>query len=1116
VQQKKWIQALIGERQLSFHFSATPKPSVNGKSGRERIGRTVESTNGRAEIGTLMRQLEGPSGFRAEQGQRSQQVLPEHRLAEALKQLYTLPGFLTEERAGILPAALQTICRLVKQACAVEKVQLWLIETDVEQRSGGHWLKRWACSEGCTEYSGPAKINLTTDLIIARLLFEGRSSSLYTVTNDAAGSLALARFPEATTVLLVPLMTRGEPLGMLALGYGSPGERFSVETISLAELLADHVAQAVQNIQQFVALQERALAYERGLSAVRRAAEAITSTLTLSEVAEQIVSVISSALKAQAVWIMIYDEEAYRLRVEAVVGWDAIRGTEIVPEKSVIGEILSTGRPVFVPDVQSDPRFAVKLAAAQAGIVAMLGLPLVVQGRVMGMLGVNPAPDADGVMRNPLDGPDGEWLRLFANQGSVAIQNAQLYESLQAERALAEQWASASQRHAGEMETIFESMAEGVAVFDTSGQLVRLNRAGAVLIGLSAARLLLPSATALGTGISETVASKEFVLIRHPLVLRALGGEVVTDEGLTITRADGASVALQVSVAPLYDKAGQVTGAVAIMEDVTERQEYQREQLAVGWVAAALNHPLDLKETLDTAVEALTAALGADDSAIMLVDEAKGVLRVASERGYGVGKCFPDLPLDAPLNPSLAFNTRKVRVYNDESLGDHPLHEALKQSGLKAGLAVPLLVQDQALGVLVYSYTRQHHFSAGEQQVARAIADQIALAVLNARLYEEVADYAAAQEHERRTLQAVIDALPAGVILRNKDGNPFIYNEAALKLAYNYAEVQEAFEAGQTPVQPVWEISDQDGTLLDLNAFPSQRVLQTGEPVEALHLFVHQRDGRAVPVLLNAVPLQDTEGHYTRGLAVFQDITALKELERHKDEFISVASHELRGPLTVIRGQTQLLQRQLRRQEKHGEMLPGLPYIMESMESIEAQTARLNDLVNDLLDVSRIQAGKLNLQRATVPLTPLVTKAIQHWKPTSERHQLMLETNLPTEDVQGYWDMRRVEQILNNLIGNAIKYSPEGGKVDVQVQVEGQEQHHVLIRVRDEGMGIPPEALPHLFERFYRAGNVSSIGGTGLGLYISQQLAVAHGGDLWAESAGLAKGSTFSLRLPLQ
>src|SRR5579871_638904 len=1101
VQRKKRIKALAGERQLSLSVGEAPKTLAKMKPIGlvEKAMRLVESGDEQDEKGGCMRHLE-PSVFRTEQSQRSQQTLPLQRVVDALKQIHAIPMAFATGQDDSLATLLQTMCRIVKTACVVDQVQLWLVDGSPEQGQGARWLKRQASSENGSESAAPATIDLACTPQVASLLFKRRPSAL---------------FPGSTAVLLVPLLVHGEPLGLLVLLSDSGAECLSADTASVVELLAEHVALAIQNAQLLAASQVRATAYKRGLGAMTRAAEAITSTLHLSEVAEQIVSVIRSVVHAQAVWLMIYQEETHRLHLEAVSGWEAVRGAELVPEQSVAGEVLFTGHSVFVPDVQADSRFAVKREAAEAGIVAMLGLPLVTQGRVVGVLGVNPAPDADGVARNPLHGPDGDWLQLFVGQAGIAVQNAQLYESLQAEHALAEQWAAASQRHAGEMETIFESMAEGVAVFDTSGQLVRLNRAGAALAGLSAANALMLSATALGLGISEKVAGTDFGLIRHPLIFRALAGEVVTGEGLTITRADGAQVSLRVSAAPLNDKLGAVTGAVAIMEDVTERLEYQREQLAVGWVAAALNHSLDLKETLDTAVEALTAALGADDSAIMLVDEAQGVLRVAAERGYGVSKRFPVLPLDAPLHPCIAFRTRKVQVYDNTGLGGHPLHQMLRQKGLQAGLSVPLVGQDQVLGALVYSYTRPHQFSANEQQVARAIADQIALAVLNARLYEEVADYAASQENERRTLQVIIDALPAGVILRDRSGTPFIYNEAALKLARNYSEVQAARQGGHVPVEPLWEVTKQDGSPVAIQSLPSQLAVQTGEAVENLWYFLHPEDGRAVPVLINAVPVQDADGNYTRGLAVFQDITALKELERHKDEFISVASHELRGPLTVIRGQAQLLQRQLQRQMKQGELPPRLLHIMESMESVESQTARLNDLVNDLLDVSRLQSGKLTLQRAAVPLKPLITKVVQHWEPTSDRHTFVLETDASTAEVTGHWDARRVEQILNNLIGNALKYSPEGGEVRVQVRTDEQRKQ-VFISIRDEGLGIPPEALPHLFERFYRAGNVSSIGGTGLGLYISRQLAVVHGGDLWAESAGVTKGSTFTLCLPFE
>ncbi len=1064
----------------------------------------------------LMRQP-GTSHALTDQSQPSWQLLPGQQLDAALKRIHAAVASVAIENGVELAPALETICRAVKNVTSGADVQLWLIEEKAEEDTASLRLARRASAEEFAEPPASQIVDLARDSLIARALREQRGYFLESSTDGAFEPLVSSLFPGASAILLAPLVADGQSLGLLALVDTSALGHLAAADLDVAQFLAGHAALAVQNMLLLVAARERAHASERGLDALARASEMVASTLQLDEVSEQIVAVTRALLGAQSVWLMVYDEETDLLRLTAISGWDAMAGKALAPAKSVVGEVLLSGRPVFVPDVLAEPLFAAQKEAAEAGIVAMLGLPLLAQGRGVGVLGVNPAPDPDGVARNPLEGPDGPWLRLFAGQIGAAVQNARLYDRLQTAHAFAEQLAQAAQRHAGEMETIFESMAEGVAVFDTRGQLVRLNGAGAALAGRSAARLMLLSSTALGTGMSGEVAENEFLLTGHPLVMRALAGEVVTGEELAMVRGDGAQVSLQVSAAPLYDKQGEVAGAVAIMEDVTERQQYQREQLAVGWVAAALNHPLDLKETLDTAVEALTAALGADHSAILLVDEAQQTLQVASVRGYeAAGQPFPALAVDAPVAPCVAFRTQHVQVTETlmNAPADHPLHALLMQEQIQASLAAPLLVQDQTLGVLIYSYSRKHAFSAGEQQVARAIADQIALAVVNARLYEEVADYVAWQENERRTLQTIIDALPAGVVMRDKDGRLFIYNEAALKMALNCVEVQAAKQAGEAPVDPVWHIVGPDGSSVDIGFLPSQQAVQTGEPVKELQLFLRQHDGRIVPILLNAVPVRDGEGNFTRGLAVFQDITALKELERHKDEFISVASHELRGPLTVIRGQAQLLQRQIRRQEKQGELPPTLPHIMESMEGIETQTARLNDLVNDLLDVSRIQAGKLTLQRGSVELMSLLTRVVQHWKPTSANHTLIIETDGMTEEVKGYWDAKRVEQIFNNLLGNALKYSPEGGNVIILVQLEDEKQ--VLVEVRDEGLGIPPEAAAHLFERFYRAGNVSSIGGTGLGLYISRQLANAHGGDLWAESPGLGKGTTFYLRLPLE
>lgn len=933
----------------------------------------------------------------------------------------------------------------------------------------------------------------------------------------AAGGMRLYSDADIQRIRWIQYVTQSRQLSLPAVAALLPAQE-AWPQVESPRAFAQRRSDA-EVMAQLAQAEQRIATYERWRNALAQASEAMTSALDLEVVAEQIVSSVCAFLDVQAAWLMVYDDEVHVLRLKAIAGWKDIPvGSEFLPGSSLAGEIFLSERPLFVPDVQQEPRFALKREAAEVGIVAMLGLPLLVQGKAVGVLGLNPRPDADGMVSNPLEGPDGEWLRLFAVQAGIAVQNARLYERLQSERSIAEQLARASQRHARELDTVIESMAEGVAVFDPNGRMIRLNRAGAALAGMSSAQVLALPPTAQGTAILERLEGTDFALACRPLVERALLGEVVKGETLVLARPDGADLELQVSVAPLLDEASQLRGAVAILEDVTEQRQHQREQLAVGWVAAALNHPLDLKETLDTAVEALTAALGADQSVIFLADRRQGVLKVAAARGYSdeFASQFPPLPLDAPLLPCRAFQTRKVQYAGPgdqpSSAQSHPLSDLLARSGVQASLAAPLILEDEAVGVLVYAYEHPHRFSPEEQRTARAIADQIALAVENARLYEEIADYGAWEEAQRRTLQAVIDALPAGVTLRDAEGKLFMYNAAALALAANLDEVLAARAAGEPPVEPRWDIVQEDGEAAQPYVMPSQEAVLTGYPINGKQLLLRQADGHVIPVLVNAAPVFDAQGKPTSGVAVFQDITALKELERHKDEFISVASHELRSPLTVIRGQAQFLQRQLRRQEKQGQLPPIWQHFLESMEGIETQTGRMSDLVNDLLDASKIQAGKLTLRRAPVPLMPLLSRVLKHWQPTSHQHEFVLEVDPEIEQVVGQWDATRVEQILNNLLGNAVKYSPEGGKITIRGRVEEQQ---VLLQIQDEGMGIPPEALAHLFERFYRAANVGMIGGTGLGLYISQQLAVAHGGALWPDSAGLGKGSMFSLRLPL-
>jgi signal transduction histidine kinase len=253
----------------------------------------------------------------------------------------------------------------------------------------------------------------------------------------------------------------------------------------------------------------------------------------------------------------------------------------------------------------------------------------------------------------------------------------------------------------------------------------------------------------------------------------------------------------------------------------------------------------------------------------------------------------------------------------------------------------------------------------------------------------------------------------------------------------------------------------------------------------------------------SATPLHEPHGAFGGGVVIFRDVTERRIVERLKDETLSMASHDLRTPATVIKAQAQLLRRRVvSKRIDTDEFDEGLTMIVD-------QSDRLARLLNLLLDLSRIEAGRLELIRAPTDLVVLVHQLAAALQVTTERHRLVV---VAPPAVIGDWDQRRLEEVVQNLLANAIKYSPQGGDIDVRVDVTGDA---ATVRVRDPGVGIAPDDLRHIFERFYRGRAIRRLEGSGLGLYISGAIVAAHGGHIWADSEGVGRGSTFAFSLPL-
>ncbi|GAB4216505.1 MAG: hypothetical protein OHK0022_57690 [Roseiflexaceae bacterium] len=270
-----------------------------------------------------------------------------------------------------------------------------------------------------------------------------------------------------------------------------------------------------------------------------------------------------------------------------------------------------------------------------------------------------------------------------------------------------------------------------------------------------------------------------------------------------------------------------------------------------------------------------------------------------------------------------------------------------------------------------------------------------------------------------------------------------------------------------------------------------------------------------VLALLSAGPHYDEEdlhlaGDLARRAAMALDNARLyretQEAVRARDQFLSIAAHELKTPLTSLKGYVDLMVRRMDRRNSGDERE------RRALRVIGDQAQRLNRMITSLLDLTRIENGQLSIERAPLDLSALAQRLVEEIRPTTDRHTLHLEGAEAPLWIKG--DELRLEQVLQNLIQNAIKYSPQGGNVGVWLERRGDQ---ALLRVSDQGVGIPADALPLLFRRFYRAPNVErlQISGVGVGLFVVREIIALHGGTIEVESVE-GSGSTFCVTLPLR
>ena len=440
-----------------------------------------------------------------------------------------------------------------------------------------------------------------------------------------------------------------------------------------------------------------------------------------------------------------------------------------------------------------------------------------------------------------------------------------------------------------------------------------------------------------------------------------------------------------------------------------------------------------------------------------------------------------------------------VEDYRRLRLKDPPV-EAVQQEGLASQIAVPLRSGGDLLGVLYIGNRRPSHFRQDDAELLMAFAEQATIAIQNARLYQEAVAQRERAEAGTRRLQVIIDSMPEGVIIaEGPEGAISAVNRAGKRLLG--IEDLPGLTLEEHP--PALGLLTPQGAPYPWEQLPLARAIRQGEACLGVEVAIRRPDGSLISVLTNAAPFRDSMGSVFGAVAVFQDISKAKEAEQLKDEFVSLVSHELRTPLTSIKGAARTLLR-------HYSSLDDATR-RELLRDVDEESDRLHRLVENLLDFSRAEAGVLRLATEPVHMGKLAARVVKEMRSRAPTHGFDL--NFPSELPPVEADPLRVEQVLRNLLDNAVKYSMPGGLIELRGRISGDK---LEVSVRDQGIGIRPEDLNRVFGRFQRADDSAQARGpgVGLGLAICRRLVEAHGGRIWVESEP-GVGSTFFFTLPI-
>jgi len=998
----------------------------------------------------------------------------------------------------------------------------------------------------------PADVNTFLRQEGAKIVDEGIHSRQPSIHNDLGppDAGAVGGEQRIKACVSIPLVTQDQVVGALQVYSGARVPAFHAEDIEVINSLAREASLAIENSRLSQIEREQ----HRRTGILLEIARATTSSLKLEEVLDRVVEKTATLTGADRCSIWLLDRDGVHLISASIYGIDegfasAWRRRNIeLADEALSREALASLQPVVVLDARNDPRTD-KRAVEFFGDRSILVVPLVYKDTPLGTLFLNHIRE-----QHYYTNEETESIVAIASQAAVAIQNAKLYEeSRQKSEALEKAFsrigaALASTTNTDEMlQLVVDAVADllhapfcGIQLLDENtmdltfrssrgfpqelmrdsrvklgrslgGKVLALGHALRVEAADEQVQLFTPAAKQLG--IKEYIGVPLFIKGRPMGVLGVYSTQVrqLSEQDLELLRSFANQAAVGIEKAALFDETRRRAHDLALLHDAS----------------VTINSSLEMDKVLEVVVNTAMRLTDADIGSLFVIDEETGTLvekvTVPPDRRYGT-EIRP-----AGLT-SLIISTGEGVIITD-TRDDPRVNPAVVEKGIRSLLGMPMKADQGIMGVLYLNASRPHHFSEANRDILSVLVNQAAVALRNANLYNGVVQ-------EKEKLAAIFKNSTDGILMM--DANRRIL---ALNLALEQMIGWKTDEVIGLPCEEVFQCQDLKENTLCQTGCPMAGLVGVADTVPYVELSLRRRNGEPVQVAASYSQIPSPAGGTWLWVSIMRDITEMKRVEQLKSDFVAIVSHELRTPLSIIKGYSSTMLRQ------------DLSFDRESQRrfiaSIDEAADRLTRLMNDLLSISRIEMGKLELHLGYFDLNAAIRKVAGECT-FSRSNSHYLELDLWPAAITICADRVRIEEVIQNLLDNAMKYSPAGSTVKISSRVvavsettaiqrfharqagtktlatgkasrkpRGQTKdepggRRVIVSVADQGVGMTEEQRRHVFEKFYRAeGGLSRrTSGMGLGLFLSKGLVEAHGGEIWVESLA-AGGSVFHFSLPL-